>query len=394
MGNNWAMAWKETNVTDERMKFLGDWRMGGWSMTDLCMAYGVSRKTGYKLVNRYLEEGIDGLKDRSRSPHAHPNATQPDIVREVIAVRKKYGWGGRKIVDYLGRRMSRAVLPAPSTVDEILRRHGLVKPKRRRTKRSDIKAVRHIRGPNDGWCADFKGWFHTRDGARCDPLTMTDSHSRYLLRCTHVSSTSFEANKPQFVRAFRDFGLPRSIRTDNGPPFATIGIGGLSRLSIWFIRLGIQPDLIDPGKPQQNGAHERMHRTLKQETARPPKASLRAQQRAFHAFRRMYNDERPHEGIDGKVPSDLYTWSERAYPARLPELVYPDSFLVRRVSHVGGIKLEGQKIFLGRSLRGECVGLEPVSDLHLAVHFGPYQIATVDRTKNEVLMFRKPRRPN
>ena len=362
-------------------------------MTELCAAYGVSRKTGYKYVNRYVEHSVDGLKDRSRASHRHPNATAGPMVRQIIQVRKKYGWGGRKIVDYLARRISADELPAPSTVDEILRRHNLVKPKRRRRTRSDVKIQRHVHAPNDGWCADFKGWFRTRDGARCDPLTITDSHSRYLLRCKHVSSTCFEVVKPQFVRTFREYGLPHSIRTDNGPPFATTGIGGLSRLSVWFVRLGIQPDLIDPGKPQQNGAHERMHRTLKQETARPPRSSLRAQQRAFHSFRRMYNDERPHEGIDGKVPSDLYQGSDRPYPRQLPELEYPDSFVVRRVSKVGGIRLDGKKIFLGRSLRGQNVGLEPVSDIHLAVHLGPYQIATVDLREHEVLMYRKPRVP-
>lgn len=363
-------------------------------MTQLCSAYGISRKSGYKTLQRYLESGVDGLKDVSRAPHTHPNATSSEVVRAVMEVRKRYGWGGRKIIDYLSRRQPREELPAPSTVDEILRRHGLVTPRRRRRHRSDVKVEREIRGPNDGWCADFKGWFQTRDGCRCDPLTITDSYSRYLLACTHVPSARYEEVQPQFARMFREFGLPRSIRTDNGPPFATTGIGGLSRLGVWFIRLGIQPDLIDPGKPQQNGAHERMHRTLKQETARPPKGSIRAQQRAFHEFRRMYNDERPHEGIDGKVPADLYQPSERKFPSRLPELEYPDSFLIRKVSHVGGIKIEGDKFFLGRSIRDQYVGLEPINDLHFAVYLGPYQIATVDRSQQEVLMFRKPRLGN
>ncbi len=360
-------------------------------MAKLCAAYGVSRKTGYKIVTRYLEEGLDGLKDRSRAPHIHPNATPPQMVREIIGVRKKYGWGGRKIIDYLGRRYDREALPAPSTVDEILCRHDMVKPRRQRTKRSDVKVVRTVKRPNDRLCADFKGWFLTRDGNRCDPFTATDSHSRFLLRCAHVSSLRFEHVLPQFVRIFREFGLPRSIRTDNGPPFATTGIGGLSRLSVWFIRLGIYPDLIDPGRPQQNGRHERMHRTLKQETARPPKASLRAQQRAFDSFRRMYNEERPHEGIDGQVPADVYVSSERIYPKHLPELVYPGEFVVRKVQKNGVIKLDGQTIFLGAALAGEFIGLQPTSDLHLSVHLGPYEIATVNPRENEVLMYRKPR---
>lgn len=363
-------------------------------MTELCAAFGVSRKTGYKFVDRYVEHGVDGLKDLSRAPLSHPNETPLETVRELLRVRKKYGWGGRKIIDYLARRRSRDLLPAPSTVDEILRRHGWVKPRRRRAKRSDVKVVRQVHTPNDRWCADFMGWIRTRDGARCEPLTVTDSYSRFLLRCRHVSSLRFDEVKPQFVRTFREFGLPSSIRTDNGTPFATTGIGGLSRLSVWFIRLGICPDLIDPGKPQQNGRHERMHRTLKQETARPPKASVRAQQRAFDVFRRMYNEERPHEGIDGHVPTDVYRPSERAYPERLHQLAYPDSFLVRKVWTNGLIKLEGQEIFLGRALRGEYVGLEPMSDSHLRVYFGPYEIATVSPEANEVLLYRKPRLPN
>lgn len=387
------MAWKETCVTAERMQFVAMWRTGAWSMTELCAAFGVSRKTGYKFVHRFLEDGVEGLQDQSRAPHSHPNATSPKVVEELLRLRKKHGWGGRKIIDYLSRRRPREELPAPSTVDEILRRHGLVRRRRRRSKRSDVKVVRQVRAPNDRWCADFKGWFRTRDGARCEPLTITDSYSRYLLRCSHVPSLRFEDVQPHFVRAFREFGVPASIRTDNGAPFASTGIAGLSRLSVWFIRQGIYPDFIDPGKPQQNGRHERMHRTLKERTARPPKASVRAQQRAFGAFRRMYNEERPHEGLDGRVPSDVYRASNRSYRDPAPELAYPSSFLVRKVWTNGTVKLDGQELFLGRALRGQYVGLEPGGDAHLRVHFGPFEIATVSPAANEVLMYRKPRMP-
>ena len=387
------MGWKETSVTEERMKFVTAWLEGGWSMTELCRAFGVSRKTGYKVLQRYCEEGLEGLKDRSRAPHRQANATPPELVRELIRLRKKYGWGGRKTVDYLAMRRPRSELPAPSTVDEIFRRHGLVKPRRRRRRRLEVKTVKQVRAPNDRWCADFKGWFRTRDGSRCDPLTITDSYSRFLVRCQHVDSLRFEHVKPQFERSFRDFGLPRAIRTDNGSPFASQGIAGLTRLSVWFIRLGIYPDLIDPGKPQQNGRHERMHRTLKRQTTRPPKHSLRAQQRAFHDFRRMYNQDRPHEGIGGRTPAGVYEASTRAFPRRLPELGYPRSFEIRRVGRNGTIKLEGDTLFLGAALRSQLVGLEPVSDLQLAVRFGPYEIATINRRTNEVLAYRKARLP-
>jgi hypothetical protein len=245
--------------------------------------------------------------------------------------------------------------------------------------------------PNDQWCADFKGWFRTRDGKRCDPLTITDSKSRFLLRCAVVNETGFNGVKPHFIRAFQEYGLPRSIRTDNGAPFATQGVGNLSQLSIWWIRLGIQPDFIDPGSPQQNGKHERMHRTLKAEAIKPPRASRRAQQHAFDKFRAMYNEERPHEGIAGAVPAECYECSTRSYPSRLPELSYPDEFWPRRVSMHGTIKLDGDVIFLGRALRGEFVGLEPGPRNILTVHFGPYAIAAIDQAENKVLAYRKPR---
>lgn len=394
MGYTRAMPWKDPTVTEQRMEFIAKWMTGTWSMTELCRAYHVSRKTGYKIVSRYVEQGVDGLKDQSRAPHKHSNATSPKMVRRILAVRKTYGWGGRKIVDYLGRRPNRVGLPAPSTVDEILRRHGLVKSRRRRAKRSEVSGTStRVQGPNDRWCADFKGWFRTGDGSRCDPLTVTDSYSRMLLRCRHLPSLGCADAKPQFVRAFRQFGLPRSIRTDNGSPFASTGIAGLSRLSVWFIRLEIYPDFIDPGQPQQNGRHERMHRTLKADTARPPKTSLRAQQRSFDNFRAMFNNERPHEGINGHVPADLYRKSERSYPNRLPTLEYPDGALVRKVSDTGVIKVDGQNLFLGRALRGQHVALQPISDRHFSVHFGPYEIATVDPRANEVLMYRKPKQP-
>ncbi len=360
-------------------------------MTDLCAAYGVSRKTGYKLVNRFAEEHTEALFDLSRAPHTHPNETPAEIEGRIVKVRQKYGWGGRKIVDYLSRRMDADKLPARSTVDAILKRRGLVKPRRRRRPRVDVQTNREVTAPNDQWGTDFKGWFRTGDGQRCDPFTLTDSYSRFLFRCDSAAGYRCEHVKPYFERAFRKYGLPWSIRSDNGPPFATTGIAGLSQLSIWFIRLGVYPDLIPPGRPQQNGRHERMHRTLKQETARPPKATLRAQQRAFNGFRNMYNNERPHEGIDGRVPSDVYEPSPRPYPSRLPELEYPDTFYVRKVQKNGVIKVDGELFFLGAALRGQYVGLEPEAGPLLTVRFGPYAIATINPPENKVLTYRKCR---
>jgi len=337
-----------------------------------------------------VEHGVVGLEDRSRAPHRHPNATSGWVHEEIVRLRKKHGWGGRKIVDWLGRHHAESELPARSTVDAILKRHGLVQPRQRRRARSEVSYAKTVTGPNDRWCGDFKGWFRTGDGSRCEPFTLTDSHSRFLLRCSSCSSTKTATVKKHFERAFGEYGLPDSIRTDNGSPFASTGIGGLSRLSVWWIRLGIYPDFIEPGKPQQNGRHERMHRTLKAETATPPKPSVRAQDSAFRSFVHHYNHERPHEGIGGKVPGDLYDASGRLYPSRLPEPSYPDEFLVRRVSEVGSIKLEGERYFLGRALAGQDIALEPGPGSTLEVHFGLFIIGVIDQASKKVLPYRKP----
>jgi len=391
MGNKLGcMAWKVTNVMKQRQEFVADWMSGMYSVTALCNAYGVSRKTGYKILKRFLEEDQEGLRDRSRARHHHPNGTPSRIEAEIVRIRRKHGWGGRKIAAYLRIHGHGADVPARSTIDAILHRRGLTKPRRRRRRVVDVEASLSVAQPNDRWCADFKGWFRCQDQQRCDPLTITDSHSRYLLRCKATRNCRFEAVKPQFVRAFREFGLPRSIRTDNGSPFATRGIGGLSRLSAWFVRLGICPDLIEPGKPQQNGKHERMHRTLKAKTATPPRASLRAQQRAFDLFRQMFNEERPHEGIDDAVPAERYIGSDRPYPTRLPALEYPGHFIVRKVSSAGRIRIDGAAYFIGRVLGGQYIGLEPATGDTLTVHFGAYAIGTMHQPSKRILNYRKP----
>jgi transposase InsO family protein len=386
------MGWKETSVSDERRKFVTECIIGKWSMSDLCLSHGISRKTGYKWLDRFLEEGLDGLKDRSRAPLTSPNATPSWMVKEILDVRKKYGWGGAKIIHYLARRYPPEQLPARSTADAIISRHGLTKPRRRRRRSETVATDVTVSRPNDRWAADFKGWFRTRDGARCDPFTLTDSHSRFLLCCSHTPSLSFIDVKPKLERAFREFGLPAALRTDNGAPFGSRGIGGLSQMSVWLIRLGVYPDFIDAGKPQQNGRHERMHRTLKRATASPPRASIRAQQRSFHEFRRMYNEDRPHEGLDGAVPADIYQPSERTYPNRLPELEYPAGFIVRKVASNGVVKLDGSRHFLGGALHGQYVGLEPVSEWHLRVYLGPYAIGRLNLQTGELLNFKKPRK--
>jgi transposase InsO family protein len=267
------------------------------------------------------------------------------------------------------------VLPARSTVCDLLSRNGLV------TKRPRRRAVGHpgkpgsaIVLPNDVWSADFKGQFKTRDGQYCFPLTVTDNYSRYLLACQSVGSTAVECSKPVFTRLFKEYGLPWRIRTDNGVPFATSTLGRLSKLSAWWVRLGVMPEFIEPGKPQQNGKHERMHRTLKAETTKPPAANGRQQQRKFNVFRREYNDERPHEALDMNTPAQLYQPSKRQMPDKLPPLEYPDRFEVRYVSANGGIRWNRQWINVSTAVIGEYVGLEEIDNGLWEVYFGALKL--------------------
>lgn len=374
------MPWKETHVMDERMKFIAEYLKGEWTMSELCRAYGISRPTGYELVSRYQAEGPEGLRDRSRARHRHPNQTAAEIAEKVIELRKAHPrWGPRKLRGRLMLREPEAGWPAPSTIGALLKRHGLVSARRqvRRTPRSAIDRAAQLQGPNDVWCADFKGWFRTGDGRRCEPLTITDQFSRFLLTCHAVERPDSEHTLPLFERAFCEYGLPRAIRTDNGSPFASRGVGGLSRLAVWWIKLGIRPERIDPGKPQQNGCHERMHRTLKQEVASPPRSSWQAQQRALEDFRHEYNFERPHEALENLTPSHHYSSSTRPYPNR-HLIEYPDHYVVRRVRSNGQIRMRGQLHFLGEALTGELVGLDRVDDRNWHIHFGPVPLATFD----------------
>jgi transposase InsO family protein len=312
-----------------------------------------------------------------------------EIEQSVLAMRAEHPtWGPKK----LRRRLQdedkdkRIDWPARSTIAELLRRHGLVIPRRpRRRVPPRTQPFAQCGGANDLWCVDFKGWFRTQDGRRCDPLTLTDSFSRYLLRCQAVSDTGGLGVRPIFEAAFRQYGLPRAIRSDNGSPFASRGVGGLSRLSVWWTKLGIRHERIDPGKPQQNGRHERMHRTLKAETARPPATTLRAQQRRFDAFRQEFNDQRPHEALGLDAPAKWYEPSMRPYPEREPQLSYPLDWACRMVRHNGEVKFKGL-FFLGEALVGEPVGFEPVDGRHWRVHFGSLVLGIFDERVHRLLL--------
>ena len=366
------MAWQETDAPRERLRFVHQYESGAFSMVELCRRFGISRPTGYYWWDRYSREGPEGLEDRSRRPHQSPNQTAPALERHVVRVREKYpGWGPVTIVAYLGRRDPKTSWPAPSTAGQILKRHGLVKPRRpRRQVRHPGRPYLPMEAPNDTWPADFKGEFKTKDGRYCYPLTITDGCSRFLLACRARRETSYEHARPVFEETFRKFGLPHQILTDSGPPFASTALARLSRLSIWWIQLGIHPVLIEPGHPEQNGRHERMHRTLAP-TTRPPAGNLAAQQRRFTQFRSEYNEIRPHRALKLQAPADIYRPSTRPYPSTPPQVDYEAHLEVRKVDAAGRISWRDRPLRISKVLGGENVGLEPIEDNLYRIYFGP-----------------------
>ena len=370
------MPWSETSPMDQRMQFIADYLRETLTITELCDLYGVSRKTGYKWIDRYLRQGPAGLEARSRKPRVSPNATSDEIVQAFLTVRRRHpSWGAKKLLSIVHKRHPRWELPGRSTVCDILLRHGMVpKKKNRRRIGHPGKPSTQILAPNDCWSADFKGHFKMGNGRYCYPLTVTDNVSRYLLGCQALTTTAVAEAKPVFTRLFREFGLPIRIRTDNGVPFATNTLARLSSLSAWWVRLGVLPELIEPGKPQQNGRHERMHRTLKAEATRPPAASFSAQQKRFNRFREEFNDERPHEALDQETPASVYRPSPREMPNKLPPLEYPDRFEVRYVSANGGIRWNNGWMNVSIVCAGEYVGLEEIDDGVWNVYFGPLKL--------------------
>jgi transposase InsO family protein len=353
----------ETNVLEQRRQFVRDFESGHWSMSELCERYGVTRPTGYKWMARHRAGGDAGLTNRSRAPHQCPHRTNGDLEALILAARREYGWGAKKLLQVLRNRHPDRSWPARSTLNTILERHALLHKNRRRRKWTHPGAAPiHTDAPNQVWPADFKGQFKTGDGQYCYPLTVTDHFSRALLVCRGLPSVKTADAKPVFRALFRSVGLPDAIRTDNGTPFASTGIHGLSGLNVWWMQLGIVHQRIPPSSPQENGTHERMHRELKRETTRPAANSLRAQQRRFDAFRRRYNDERPHEGIGDHTPASLWIPSCRAYPERVTPPLYPAHMEVRRVSTAGTFRLHTRQPFLSQALRNEYIGLEEVAD--------------------------------
>jgi putative transposase len=371
---------------EQKRLFIQDYVHGSFSMSELCRRYDVSRKTGYKWIARFEQAGLPGLRDRSRRPHESPSATPRDQVEAILELRKRHPfWGAKKLLHVLQTRQPKTAWPARSTVCDILKRHGAIQGrKRRRYPGHGGRPQTPMTHPNEIWCADYKGEFKTTDGRYCYPLTVTDGYSRFLLACQRRCSTAHDGAKPVFRRLFQEYGLPQVIRTDNGVPFATTALGRLSRLSVWWVRLGIYPERIEPGHPEQNGRHERMHRTLKQHTARPPAATGRAQQRRFDRFRREYNTERPHEALKQRTPASLYERSRRPLPRRLPELEYPAHFEIRLVSRNGGIRWSGDWVNVSHVLGEEYVGLEEVGDGIWDVYLGPLRLGQMDERTRKI----------
>jgi putative transposase len=382
------MPWKETCAMDERVQFIADWLRGELPMNMLCTYYGISRKTGYKWVSRYRANPADDLCDLSRAPHHSARAIEDAVAARIVALRHRWPhWGPRKLRAFLQRTDPKLSWPVASTIGDLLRRAGLSEPRRRcRRAIPRQQPFLDVTGANDVWCADFKGWFRTADGKRCDPLTISDAHSRFLFDCRIVSPTGAGV-QPRFERAFHEHGLPLAIRTDNGAPFSSSGAGGLSRLSIGWLKLGIKLERIDPGQPQQNGRHERMHRTLKDDTSRPPATNPRQQQRRFDRFRHEYNEVRPHEALNQEPPAKHYQPSPRPYPTRIPEPWYDADHEVRRVRSNGEIKWAGEHVFIGESLIGEPVGIAQTEQGNWLVRFMDVELGIIDRHNKKMHRF-------
>jgi putative transposase len=363
---------------DERLKFVAR-LLDGEKMAGLCREFGISRKTGYKIINRYNSCGLEGLSDRSRRPYRHANQLPAQIETQIVRLKQdKPNWGAPKIKERLARLYPEVHTPAISTVHAVLDRHGLVKRRTRRRNRATGTALSRPLQPNELWCADYKGEFMLADRRYCYPLTITDFASRYLFACEALATTKEVYAFPVFEAAFKEFGLPKAIRTDNGVPFASPNaLFGLSRLSVWWLRLGIEIERIKPGHPQQNGRHERMHLTLKLETTKPAGNNFLQQQARFDDFVGCYNNERPHQALNMRCPAELYVSSTRLYRG-LPDLHYPLHDKTVAVTTCGRICFNRQKINLSQVFAGQNVGIKQVSERIWLVTFMHYDLGFFD----------------
>jgi putative transposase len=379
------MPWKETRIVDERIRFIAALTEDPkCNFSQLCARHGISRAKGYKWVARYQEFGAAGLEDRKPIPRSFPHRTPDAMVDCILALRKQYAFDGPKKLRVRLQNAGIEDVPAASTIGEILDRYGLIRPRRARIRvPPSTEPLAHARAANDVWCTDFKGHFAC-EGKRCHPLTITDAATRYLIKCEGLVGEKDGPVREHFELAFREFGVPARIRSDNGGPFATTALGGLSRLSVWWIQLGIVPERIEPGEPQQNGRHERFHRTLKEQTANPPQTTFANQQRAFDAFRADYNFHRPHEALGMKTPASCYEPSLRAMPAVLREPEYGADFEVRRVNHHGLFSWSGHMLRTHPMLAKQPVALRPIDEDEWELFYGPLLLGYVLRRAGEL----------
>lgn len=384
--------WKTSCVAEEKMRFVARRLEGLETMSELCAVFGISRQAGYELMARYGRDGPGCVERRSRARLTQAGAVTLEVAEALVELRLRYScWGPKKLLAHLGRLRPELALPATSTAGEVLKRAGLVSGRRRRRTAMPLtRPFAAVSAPGDLWCIDFKGWFRTGDGHRCDPLTVTDAHSRYLLACQIVEPTGAGVQEVT-ERLFKAFGVPWAMRSDNGPPFASTGAAGLTRLSAHWLKLGITLERIEPGMPQQNGRHERMHATLKAGTLRPPAADPSAQQRRFDAFRREFNHVRPHEALNQTTPASLFRQAPRPYPTHVPEPVYGDDHEVRRVRSNGCIKWRGETLFVSEALIGEPVGIAQTATGDFIVRFVSMDLGLIDRSGKSMRRFTSPR---
>jgi putative transposase len=381
------MPWKDIRPMDQKTRLIGDWLGQEYSISEISQTYAVSRKTVHKWINRYKEGGPAALEELSHIPHTNPNATSQEIVDRIITEKLKHRyWGPKKIVAWLRRHHPEDKWPAASTAGHILKKENLVnkRPIRHHTP-PYTEPFQSCSKPNDVWSMDYKGKFRMLDTNYCYPFTLTDNYSRYLLACQGLLHPDYENTRPCLELAFREYGLPLAIRSDNGTPFATVGLGGISRLSAWLIKLWIRPERIEPGHPEQNPRHERMHRCLKEETTKPPKANLKQQQKAFDRFRSERNNERPHEALGLTEPASHYVASRRVFPDRIPEIEYASCYTVRLVRSNGSIKWGGEQIYVSRALEGEPIGLKQISEREWLVMFSFFPLGIFNEIKGGII---------
>lgn len=386
------MVWRVTNVEDQRKLFIEAYFENEANLTELCNEFCISRKTGYKWIERYNEHSYEGLKDRSRARHFQ-NRIDQNLEEKVLEIKKlRNSWGPKKILGHLENNEPNRVLPSATTIGNILLRNGFQKTREiRKRLPARNKPFSECQKPNDIWSIDFKGWFMTKEKIKCDPLTITDAYSRYLLHCSKLPLGTGEYVWEVLEKNFYKYGLPTHIRHDNGPPFATCGAGRLSKLSIILIKAGIIPEWIDPGKPYQNGRHERMHRTLKAEGIIPRKLTLKEQQLKFSEFQHYFNFERPHESLGQKTPGSIYTTSPRQWHGKLKSPEYDDEWKKVRVKASGQISWLGKEIFITKSLKDEYVGLKENKDGNWEVNYGPVNIGIINEKKELEYPLRKIR---